>query len=167
MIKSRIELHTIILAVMFTSAASLIGYQTLSEYQRVKEERTQLTLKQNICYLVEMAPYASWFRNKNHETDWFNQAYQKQFDKMSAENFLSQLITTEDEILQTRKPVVQLITVTEGTGKGAYTVLTYPVYDDARELVGVGGVAIKDAALKNGTLPTITDIESGELSSDY
>lgn len=155
MIKSRIELHTIILAVMFTSAAALIGYQTLSEYQRVKEEKTQLTLKQNICYLVEMAPYASWFRNLNHETDWFNHAYQQQFDKTSAENFLRQLITTEDEILQTRKPVVQLITVTEGSGRGSYTVLTYPVFDDTRELVGVGGVAIKDATLKNGTLPTI------------
>ena len=156
MTRSRIELHTIILAVMFTSAASIIGYQTLSEYQKVKKEKTQLTQKQNICYLVEMAPYASWFRNPNHECDWFNNAYQQQFDKKSAENFLQQLITTEDEILQTRKPVVQQITVTEGSGKGSYTVLTYPVFDDTRELVGVGGVAIKDAALKNGTLPTIT-----------
>ena len=156
MTKSRIELHTIILAFMFTSAAAIIGYQTLSEYQHVKDEKTQLTQKQNISNLVEMAPYASWFRNANHECDWFNNAYQQQFDKQSADDFLQQLITTEDEILQTRKPVVQQITVTVGTGRGAYTVLTYPVYDDNRELVGVGGVAIKDAALKNGTLPTIT-----------
>lgn len=156
MTRSRIELHTIILAVMFTSAAAIIGYQTLSEYQKVKQEKTQLTQKQNICYLVELAPYASWFRDADHKCDWFNNAYQQQFDKQSANDFLQQLITTEDEILQTQKPVVQQITVTEGRGRGNYTVLTYPVFDGAQKLVGVGGVAIKDAAFKNGILPTIT-----------
>lgn len=168
MTKNRIELHTIILAFLCTSAVALIGRQTLLDYQQVKKERNQLVLKNNICQLIEVAPYASWFRNIDHRTDWFNQAYTQQFDAAGAENFLQQLITTESQVTQTLKPMVQVVEVTEGRSKGNYTVLAYPVYDDHQKFVGVGGVAIKDAAINGLELkakPNVYDV-SGIIRND-
>lgn len=166
--KNRIELHTIILAFLCTSAVALIGRQTLLDYQQVKEERNQLVLKNNICQLIEVAPYASWFRSAQHHTNWFNQAYLQQFDEKGEADFLQQLITTEQQVTRTLKPMVQVVAVTEGRGKGAYTVLAYPVYDDQQKFVGVGGVAIRDAAINGIELknqPNVYDV-SGVIRDD-
>lgn len=163
MTKSRIELHTIILAFLCTCAVAVIGRQTLVEYQQVKEEKSRLVLKKDICQLIEVAPYASWFRNTKQQTAWFNQAYERQFDQQSANSFLRQLITTEEEIQKTMKPMVQIVAVDEGRAKGDYTVLAYPVFDETGEFVGVGGVAIKDVAqdrLHLKQVPGVYDISS-------
>lgn len=160
MTKSRIELQTIIIAVLCTFAVSVIGQKTLYDYQEVKKEKIQLTEKENICQMIEVAPYASWFQSLDGCQTWYNEAFQAEFGAYSREKIMRQLTVTDKDVVKTNKPHMQVLILNLNDKQNSYNVLTYPVYGKSGAIVGVGGVAIAESPFKDSGNRTTLNVSS-------
>lgn len=167
MTKNRIELQTVILAMLCTLAVAVIGQKTLYEYQEVKREKIQLTQKENICQLIEVAPYVSWFQSLDRDQIWNNDAFNKEFGAYPREQVMQQLNVMEPEVIKTAKPKMQLVHLKMNEQEKTYNVLTYPVLNKQGKIAGIGGVAVADTLLPNNTRVTLQLKLLRPLNTDY
>ena len=167
MTKNRIELQTVILAALFTFATAVIGYKTLYDYQEVKRRKIQLTQRENICQLIEVAPYASWFQSLDREQLWYNEAFNKEFGAYPEAQIMQQLNVMEPEVLKTDKPKMQLVHLKMNEQEKTYNVLAYPVLDKEGKIAGVGGVAVANTLLTDNPRVTLHLELLQPLDTDY